>query len=352
MYFNEFGFVLIPLIVFGFIIYVIVRIIMHLVTPPEHRRSITLDQVKRGGVAMAIAILLPVFINLTVSSIVSDAKDVFGFVLALVLSLGGLAAGFFARRNPVVGGSVTVGSLFGLLYAIGIRFPNFDPWVKTVIVGIGLLATTALSYLVGLKRDPIDQSRTALHGIKAFAAGVIIYSFAMLFVVNLNGTLNPPPVYPSYAESYPVVPPRYYDYQNRSVKSAPGAVVSQAPQTFSESEQGAFQEYERELTVFNQKQTKASQQYEKQRKEHERNSFVIVIIVSFVYLITGVLVRQVAVVSIGMIAAGLISIIYTLILSFDELGRAAMAIVTGIGVILLIGLAYWKLGHTGEQSDS
>ncbi len=277
---------------------------------------------------------------------VADVKDVFGFVLAFVLSLGGLAAGFFARRNTVVGGSVTVGSLLALLYAIGIRFPNLDPWLKTVIVDVGLLSATALSYAVGAKRDPLDPSRSSLHGIKAFAAGVIIYSLAMLFVVNLNGTLNLPPVppYGRYKEPSPFAPPNYY-YKNSPTGGAAEGVTTQDLQ--------AFKDYERELAIYNQKQAQAQRIYEKQRKEHKRNSFIIVIAVSFVYLIIGVLVRGVAAVSLGMIAAGLTSIIYTLVISFDELGRAAMAIVTGIGVIALIGLAYWKLGHQpGQETKS
>lgn len=319
------------ILLWGLVIYSIVRILANLKTPHEQRKPLTLDQMKRAAVAIAIALLIPLFINLVVFAVVPKTEDVTGFVLAVILSVGGLAGGFAARRSTVVGGGVTVGSLIGLVYAIGVRYPQFDPWVQTAIVGIGLIAVTALCYWANGKKDHVDPTKTALTGMKGTVAGIVIFTLAMMFVFTFDSAINPTPKYPSY----PTRPTPVYDYKS----STPGSSVSQPESTSPD------------MTQYNLNMDT----YRAQQKQHERNTFAVVLIISVIYLIAGILIRSVSAVSAPFVLAGLLNIIYTLILSFDEFGTATKALISGIALVVLIGLAYWKLeggGHHDAQSDT
>ena len=48
----------------------------------------------------------------------------------------------------------------------------------------------------------------------------------------------------------------------------------------------------------------------------------------------------------------LLNIVYTLVLSFDEFGTVTKALISGIALIVLIGVAYWKLEGGGHHDDT
>jgi hypothetical protein len=169
--------------------------------------------------------------------------------------------------------------------------------------------------------------------LKHFVIGILIYTFAMMLIVNFNAAINPAPNYPTYPYSTRDMSP---------VIQTKEAAGSSAPLPADMS-----------ISNYDNNQSKALyDSYETARKENNRNTFIIVIALSFVYLILGVLVRNVGTVSVSLLGAGLTSILYTLAISFDELGKNAMSLVSGIAVIGLIALAYWKFGHDETQSVS
>ncbi|PIS06635.1 hypothetical protein COT79_03655 [Candidatus Berkelbacteria bacterium CG10_big_fil_rev_8_21_14_0_10_43_14] len=313
------------ILLWGLVIYSIVRILTNLKTPHEQRKPLTLDQMKRASVAIAIALLVPLFINLVVFAVSPKSDDVTGFVLAVILCVGGLAGGFAARRSTVVGGGVTVGSLIGLVYAIGVRYPHFDPWVQTAIVGVGLIAVTALCYWANGQKDHVDPTKTALTGMKGMVAGIVIFTLAMMFVFTFDSAINPAPKYPSY----PSQPTPMYDYKSSTSDSYAYIPESKSP----------------DMTQYNINIDK----YRAGQKQHERNTFAVVLIISVIYLIAGILIRSVSAVSAPFVLGGLMNIVYTLIISFDEFGTATKALISGAALIVLIGLAYWKLEGGGHH---
>lgn len=311
------------LLLWGLVIFIIVRILTNIRTPHQERKPLTLDQMKRAAVATAIALLVPLFVNLVVVAAAPKTEDVTGFVLAVILSFGGLAAGFAARRSTIVGGGVTVGSLIGLLYAIGVRYPQFDPWAQTAIVGVGLLAVTGLCYWAHSQKDRSDPTKNVLTGIKGTVAGIVVFTLAMMFVFTFDSAINPKPNHPSY----PGRPVPMYNSDSSSPVS-------------SSDESSATQQYDREMKIYQNKQ-----------KQHDATSFAVILIISVLYLIVGLFIRSISAVSAPFVLVGLLNIIYTIILSFDEFGTATKALISGLAIIVLIGLAYWKLEGGGNHAD-
>ena len=273
---------LISLGVLALVVMSIVRLISH-PKGNEQRKPITLDEFKKVSVGTAIAILLPLFINLTTSTIAPDIKDATGFALSLILSLGGLAGGYFARRNIVVGGGVITGSLISLLYSIGIRFNTFDIWTQLIIVGIGLICATFIAYFMGAKQTTLQKPLTQFDTYKNVVSGIIIFSLAILFASTANNAFNPNPSYPSY-------------------QSRP---LSASQPTFEVDSSAQDKTYKLQ-----------QDDYQTKRKQHDRNSFVIILSISLVYIILGLLIHQVGSVSVAFILAGISNIIYILFVSF------------------------------------
>lgn len=318
--------IMLSILIWGFVIFVVVRLLTAHKVPPGERKPITLDQIKRAAVAIAIALLVPLFINLIVVAVVPQNQDTTGFIIAIILSLGGFVAGFAARKSTVVSGGVTVGSLIGLVYAIGVRYSNFDPWTQTAIIGMGLLISTVLAYWAYGQKDPSDPTKNALSGIKGAVASIAIFIFALMFIFTFDNALNPTPKYPDYPQ--PITP--MYDSQSATQSSAQSSVSNNA----------ATMQYNLNLNTYN-----------TQKKQHDRNSFAIVLIISTIYLIIGIFIHAVSAVSIPFIIVGLVTIIYTIALSFNDFGAPVKALISGIAIVVLIGITYWKLEGGGHHTD-
>jgi NADH:ubiquinone oxidoreductase subunit 3 (subunit A) len=90
--------------------------------------------------------------------------------------------------------------------------------------------------------------------------------------------------------------------------------------------------------------------YQEAMKNYKVMSFVTILILSILVMIAGILIRSVAAVSYGLLFAGLVAIIYVLILSFEEIPSPLRAIISGLGLGVMIWIAYVRFPPKLEES--
>lgn len=135
---------------------------------------------------------------------------------------------------------------------------------------------------------------------KRIALGLAIFILTIVFIVFVNETINPKPKYQS-CSSYP-------------------------SGTYDKTYTSCHINYQNSLDTY-----------------HER-SFMIITGLSILAIIAGVLVRSVAPVSWGLGMAGVLMIIYVFMASYQEIDKPYRAIISGLALVVLIWIAYAKLG--------
>lgn len=151
---------------------------------------------------------------------------------------------------------------------------------------------------------------------KRFLVGLGIFILTIIFIVFVNAAINPKPKYES---CYPRPIPLY-----EQSSSAYDGAYSQLCQTSDEQ----------------------------QLKTYKEKSFIIIMVLSVLAIIAGVLVSSVAPVSWGLVLGGLVTTIYVLIASFEDIGKPYRAIVSGAALAVLLWLAYAKLGDKEQLAPA
>ncbi len=281
---------LVPILVVSGVVWLIIRVVRSHQGKDDH--PLTLEQVKLASLGTAIAVLIPLFLNFLLTSMLPSGNlsgDTAGFQLGLglALGLGVFILGLLARRVPLVGNAVTVGGFLFILYIVGVHFPSFEPIVQLLVSLFGLLLTIFFGYWLKFADGRAGRTQPTLAGIKSFGYGFLTFFFANLVIVYTNLAFNPSPGYSIYD----------------------------------------------------------GQSYE----SYETRTFVIVLSLSIAFLFLGLMIKGVRAVSGGLVMAGIISVIYAIFLSFSAVGQLAAALTSGLALVLLLVFAYLKFGAPPVQ---
>lgn len=151
--------------------------------------------------------------------------------------------------------------------------------------------------------------------LKKFLIGIAIFIVSIIFIVFANKAVNTKPDYPNC--SYPTESRYDNTYSNNSY-----------------SDSGLSDVYYKSC----------NDKYNQDLKNYKEKAFFIITFLSILAIIGGVLVRTVAPVSWGLVMSGLIMIMFIFIDNFAEVGKPYRAMIAGIALVVLIWLAYAKLG--------
>lgn len=148
---------------------------------------------------------------------------------------------------------------------------------------------------------------------KKFLVGLAIFIVSIIFMVFANKAVNPQPAYPDC--SYSAVPDYNNNYDDNYYNSDSDATYKLC-----------------------------NGKYNQDLKNYKEKAFLIITVLSILAILAGVLVRTVAPVSWGLVMSGLVMVLYIFADNFDQVGKPFRAIISGVALVVLIWLAYAKLG--------
>lgn len=264
----------------------------HPETTPTHRLSA--EEVKKLALGFTIAVVTPLFLFFLEKSLLpagqfSEATATFQFTFGVIAGLFVFVLGLLARRVPVVGASLAWGGLIYLIAIVTIHFPAFDPLIKLLVVTLALILVIATAYLVGQSDQAANRSVPTLSGIKGFGMGLVSFILSSMVV--------------SFAVQ--AFTPKNIDYLNQQARAAA-----------------------------------------------DSQSFMVVMGLSILFLVLGLLMKSVRTVSWGLMTTGVLAMVYALFVSFDALGGTGVVLVTGLGLAILIYLAYRQFAPTSAAPSA
>lgn len=260
--------------------------------------GLTLEELRKSSLGIAIAILVPLFFYFLISSVLpptryGDEALTFRLGLSIALGLGAFLLGVLARRVPVVGNGLAAGGFIYVIYVIAANFSSFSPVAKLIVALLGLGATIEMGYWLRFHDLRTGTKQPSLHGIKAFGLGLLAYLFSNLVIIFANSVV---------AELFganggPLIPQFGYSGATNT-----GSILA------------TYQ-------------------------------FVVYLTLAVTFLILGLAIRAVRPVSVGLILTGILSLISAIFTSFTQVGHLAAALTTGVALIFLILLGYSKFSH-------
>ncbi len=91
------------------------------------------------------------------------------------------------------------------------------------------------------------------------------------------------------------------------------------------------------------KYTECLEKNQEERENYSRNLFLILLVLGIIFIIIGVFISDVVAVSGGLMFGGIINIIHGIVRYWFQMSNYLRLGVIGVGLIVLIGIAFWKL---------
>lgn len=132
---------LIPLAIIGGII----ALVIFLIRRKNQPKAAPIDW-RRTGVAIAISVVAPFFIGFATSAIFNELAQTSSLIMMIAMAIIFLIVGLSIGHHTVISGSLIVGAIIAIVYAVGINLDVVPPSVMTILAGLGLALLIYFAY--------------------------------------------------------------------------------------------------------------------------------------------------------------------------------------------------------------
>jgi MFS family permease len=109
-------------------------------------QKLTLEDYKKAGVGIVIAVLGAFFIGFAAASVVPELRSTTAFAIMLILSVFFIIGGVAIMKRQIISWGLIMAGVFAFIYNLGLNMSLLNAATKAVLTGIALAALIFVAF--------------------------------------------------------------------------------------------------------------------------------------------------------------------------------------------------------------